>query len=111
MDINNAFLHGDLFEDVYMSIPKGYVHDGVLPPNAVCKLNKSLYGLKQSSRQWFAKLSSTLLRIGFQQSPNDHSLFIRRTSTTFLALLVYVDDIIIASNNTTDASAFKLFLH
>uniref|UniRef100_A0A803QDQ6 Reverse transcriptase Ty1/copia-type domain-containing protein n=1 Tax=Cannabis sativa TaxID=3483 RepID=A0A803QDQ6_CANSA len=111
MDINNAFLHGDLTEDVYMSIPKGYVHDGPLPPNAVCKLNKSLYCLKQSSRQWFAKLSSTLLDIGFKQSPNDHSLFIRTTSTNFLAILVYVDDIIIASNNHDDAFAFKLFLH
>uniref|UniRef100_A0A803PA32 Reverse transcriptase Ty1/copia-type domain-containing protein n=1 Tax=Cannabis sativa TaxID=3483 RepID=A0A803PA32_CANSA len=111
MEINNAFLHGDLNEDVYMSIPKGYVRDGDLPPNAVCKLNKSLYGLKQSSRQWFSKLSSTLLAIGFQQSPNDHSLFIRTTGDKFLALLVYVDDIIIASNNHNDASAFKLFLH
>lgn len=70
-----------------------------MPPNAVCKLNKSLYGLKQASRQWFLKLSTTLLHLGFKQSHSDHTLFIRRIEGTYVAVLVYVDDIIIASNN------------
>uniref|UniRef100_A0A803NS67 Reverse transcriptase Ty1/copia-type domain-containing protein n=1 Tax=Cannabis sativa TaxID=3483 RepID=A0A803NS67_CANSA len=106
MDINNAFLHGDLQEDVYMKLPQGYTPKGVIPKNAVCKLKKSLYGLKQASRQWYAKLSTTLLKQGFKQSQNDHSLFIKHQSNNFLAILIYVDDIIVATNNTSALQDF-----
>jgi len=92
LDINNAFLHGDLKEDVYMVAHFGLTS---IPPRKVCKLKKALYGLKQASREWFAKLSSFLLSMGYTQSMNDHPLFINSSEGSFTALLVYVDDIIL----------------
>jgi len=73
LDINNAFLHRDLKEVVYMVVPPRLTS---IPPGKVCKLKKALYGLKQASREWFANLSSFLLSMGYTQSMNDHSLFI-----------------------------------
>ncbi|XP_074297640.1 uncharacterized protein LOC141628387 [Silene latifolia] len=84
MDVANAFLHGDLAEDVYMKLPPGYFNgvvssqgQGECDPQSagkVCKLRKSLYGLKQAPRQWFSKLSQVLLQCNFKQSHADHSL-------------------------------------
>ncbi|WVY93987.1 hypothetical protein V8G54_033075 [Vigna mungo] len=108
LDVDNAFLHGDLDEEVYMKPPPGLI----LPePNLVCKLHKSLYGLRQASRQWNSKLTSALLSCGFSQSTADHSLFIRKTATSFIALLVYVDDIVLTGDNMDDITTVKQFLN
>ncbi|RVW26427.1 Retrovirus-related Pol polyprotein from transposon RE1 [Vitis vinifera] len=109
LDVTNAFLHGDLMEEVYMNLPLGYTcREGeYLPSNAVCRLHKSIYGLKQVSHQRFHKFSNALLSEGFVQSTNDHTLFTKYQDTSFLALLIYVDDIIIASNDRLAVDTLK----
>lgn len=113
LDVNNAFLHGDLFEEVYMDIPLGYKHNVVAPKGErlVCKLHKSIYGLKQASRQWFDKFSKALLSLGFYQSKSDYSLFVRGTGSDFIALLVYVDDIIITGSSNKGIMLLKQHLN
>jgi len=96
MDVNNAFLHGDLDEKVYMMMPPGFWASN---PNKVCWLCKSLYGLKQAPRQWFAKLSSKPLEYGFNRSYADYSLFTHKNGENFMALLVYVNDVVLIGNN------------
>ncbi|GKD17838.1 ribonuclease H-like domain-containing protein [Tanacetum coccineum] len=99
MDVNNAFLYGDLYEDVYLIPPPGFMDKN---DNRVCKLKRSLYGLKQAPRQWNHKLYDTLLKAGFEQSKNDHSLYIKNDNNVSLFLLVYLDDLVITSNSEVE---------
>lgn len=99
LDIQNAFLHGDLKETVYLKQPPGFVDSQ--KPAHVCLLHKSLYGLKQAPRAWFQRLSSALLSLGFRGSRTDPSLFIYCVNGTLLYMLVYVDDIILTGNNSS----------
>ena len=95
LDVNNAFLHGDLDEDVYMRPPSGLVTSS---PQIVCKLNKSLYGLKQSSRQWNKHFDEFMSRLKFERSAYDNCVYYKHLEThTSVYLLLYVDDILIAS--------------
>ncbi|XP_073219786.1 uncharacterized protein [Cicer arietinum] len=93
LDINTAFLHGDLVEDVYMKIPSG-LH--VENRNLVCKIKRSLYGLKQ---------------LGFLQSKADYSLFTKQTSVGFTIILIYVDDLLLAGDDMNEITRLKSVLH
>ncbi|KAL9997723.1 putative RNA-directed DNA polymerase [Helianthus debilis subsp. tardiflorus] len=104
LDVNNAFLHGTLDEEVYMSQPPGYVHPDF--PNHICRLRKSLYGLKQAPRAWYLELTKFLLHLGFKKSLADPSLFIYNRGGTVCYFLVYVDDIVITGN--TDSFVQKV---
>jgi hypothetical protein len=89
---------------VYITVPQGVNSP---KPHQVCKLLKSLYGLKQASRKWYEKLTSVLLQEGYKQAYSDHSLFTLNTGTSFTALLIYVDDIILAGNSISEFDRIK----
>ena len=97
LDVSNAFLHGVLQEEVFMSQPPGYVDPD--HPELVYKLHKAIYGLKQAPRAWFDSFTSQLYHIGFQASSVDSNLFILHQGSFVVYLLLYVDDIIITGNS------------
>jgi len=107
-DINNAFLHGFIDEEVYMQPSEGYYRAS---PGQVCKLQRSLYGLKQASRQWNLELTRFLLSKGFLQSKNDHSLFSKHHNGKQVFLLVYVDDLLIIGDDVEGIAAITQALH
>ncbi|KAF5475573.1 hypothetical protein F2P56_007367 [Juglans regia] len=104
LDIQNAFLHGELEEAVYMQQPTGFVHPEY--PSHVCKLRKAIYGLKQAPRAWFSKLSNKLFSLGFQESKSDTSLFVYKNSSHVMFVLIYVDDIIVTGSDSNLISEF-----
>ncbi|GJZ16254.1 ribonuclease H-like domain-containing protein [Tanacetum coccineum] len=97
LDVKNAFLHGDLFETVYMHHPLRF-RDSV-HPDYVCLLQRSLYGLKQAPRAWFQRFASFITRVGFSHSRCDFFLFIYRQGTDTAYLLLYVDDIVLTASS------------
>lgn len=109
IDIQNAFLHGDLSEEVYMTQPPSFAHPQY--PSHICKLQKALYGLKQAPRAWFSRLSNKLIELGFLSSRSDSSLFILRTASYLMLVLIYVDDILITCSNHAAIRELLTALH
>ena len=109
MDVKNAFLNGELSEEVYIKLPPGYSHPPGFP-HRVFRLRRALYGFKQAPRAWLAKFSSTISQHGFSSSSFDTTLFLRRSGHDITILLLYVDDMIIKSDDMQDIQDLKHFL-
>jgi hypothetical protein len=106
IDVKNAFLNGDLLEEIYMQPPPDYLDS----QKQVCRLRRALYGLKQAPRAWFAKFSFVVAQQDFAPSPYDSALFICHTSTGITLILLYVDDIIIIGDDTAGIRDLQKFL-
>ena len=105
LDVSNAFLYGDLDEQVFMEQPPGYVAQG--ESSEVCLLKKAIYGLKQSPRAWFHKFSQLLFAYGFVSTVSDPTVMRKRTPHGCVILAVYVDDIIITGSDDAKVAATK----
>ncbi|KAJ0927704.1 putative RNA-directed DNA polymerase [Helianthus annuus] len=104
-DVKNAFLHGELKEEVYMEAPPGFTEQ--FKPGEVCRLRRSIYGLKQSPRAWFGRFTLAMKKYGFQQSNSDHTLFLKRRGKFVTCLIIYVDDMIITGNDEEEIKKLK----
>eukprot|EP00253_Pinus_taeda_P023445 PITA_23445 len=107
MDVENAFLHGDLSEEIYMEQPHCFIQDSSL----VCRLKKSLYGLKQAPRAWYAKMDSFLLSQNFERCKSDPNVYMLRRHDSLLILVLYVDDLLITGSSASAIATVKRALH
>lgn len=108
MDVQTAFLHGILEEEVYMNQPEGFVDKK--RPIDVCQLLKTLYGLKQSAKGWNRRMHKYLLRKGFVQSASDNCIYIHRSGDDITYLALYVDDTLLLSSSQKAMSEVKQIL-
>lgn len=92
-----AFLNGELDEEIYMDQLTGFEVKG--QERKVCKLKRSIYGLKQSSRQWYLKFHKAMISFGFMMLEEDHCVYVKRPDKNFVILSLYVDDILLAGND------------
>ena len=97
MDVKTAFLNGNLDEEVYMIQPKGFVN----PANArkVCKLMKSIYGLKQASQSWNLRFDEVVKEFGFIKNEEEPCLYKKASGSALVFLVLYVDDILLIGND------------
>ena len=105
MDVKTAFLHGDLDEEIYMQQPQGFEVKG--KEKLVCKLQKSLYGLKQAPRQWYKKFDSFMKGNHFVRCEADHCCYIKKFDKSYIILLLYVDDMLIAGGSLSEINKLK----
>jgi hypothetical protein len=96
-DVKTAFLNGEIEEDLFMSQPEGYISEG--EEHLVCKLKRSIYGLKQSARAWNAKINDIMLKEGFTRSRADQCLYTKFKNNKWMYVLVYVDDLIVVHDD------------
>ncbi|GJT84461.1 retrotransposon protein, putative, ty1-copia subclass [Tanacetum coccineum] len=108
MDVKTAFLNGYLNEEVYMEQPEGFVNPKY--PNRVCKLKRSIYGLKQASRQWNKRFDDEIKKFGFSQNADEPCVYLKASGSNVTFLILYVDDILIMGNSIPMLQDVKSYL-
>ena len=108
MDVKTAFLNGRLDEDIYMAQPEGYVNPQF--PHRVCKLKRSIYGLKQASRQWNKRFDAEIKKFGFAQNLDEPCVYQKASGSNVTFLILYVDDILIMGNHIPSLKEVKSYL-
>ncbi|GJY12254.1 retrovirus-related pol polyprotein from transposon TNT 1-94 [Tanacetum coccineum] len=106
LDVKTTFLHGDLDEDIYMTQSKGFQSAGK-EENLMCKLNKSLYGLKQKPRQQCLKFDSFMQRAGYKRCAMDHCCYLKKVGSSFIILLLYFDDMLVVGSDMAEIKKLK----
>ena len=106
MDVCNAFLHGDLKENLYMYLPKGYEIE-----NKVCKLDKAIYGLKKAPLYWYQKFDSFMLDQGFYKNKCDNCLYVKINHNIVIYVLIFVDNILISGSCANEIEILKTNLN
>jgi hypothetical protein len=107
MDVNNYFLHGDLSEEIYMEQPHGFIQNSSL----VCRMKKSLYGLKQTPRAWYEKMDSYLISHDFIRCKYDSNVYMMRNTNSIMILVLYVDHLLITGSSALSISFVKDIFH
>nr|GFA60055.1 retrotransposon protein, putative, Ty1-copia subclass [Tanacetum cinerariifolium] len=108
MDVKIAFLNGYLNEEVYMEQPEGFVNPKY--PNRVCKLKRSIYGVKQASRQWNKRFDDEIKRFGFIQNRDEPCVYLKASGSNITFLILYVDNILIMRNSIPMLQSVKTYL-
>ena len=109
MDVKTAFLNGNLNEDIYMQQPEGFKAKG--KEHMVCKLQRSIYELKQASRSWNIRFDQAITSFGFEKSPDEPCVYKRIQAQKVVFLVLYVDDILLIGNDKQVLSGVKDWLH
>jgi transposase InsO family protein len=108
MDVKTAFLNGKLDEEVFMTQPEGFVDPKY--PNRVCKLERSIYGLKQASRRWNICFNEKVKEYGFSKSEYESCVYVKASGSIVTFLVLYVDDILLMGNDVPTLNSVKEFL-
>ena len=108
MDVKTAFLNRNLLEDVYMTQPEGFVDPK--NPNKVCKLQRSIYGLKQASRSWNLRFDEAVKQFGFIKNEDEPCVYKKASGSIVVFLVLYVDDILLIGNDILTLQKFKQWL-
>ena len=107
MDVKSDFIHREIHGEIYMWHPEDFIHY----PSLVCRLKKSLYGLKQALWAWYAKMDNFLLSLGFERCKYDPNVYLQNVSDLLQVIVLYVDDILITGSCIDDIGSIKSSLH